>query len=477
MLPELKAMVKEEWRLHSLLFGNGGFSFFPLLLFILAFIASMLLPIYRMILSGQEMSAILHIAYLFFGLSVGTFGLIGQEALNRRLGDVSLVAYSSRTLPLSERRIFSSFVAKDTLFYTAFLIPPFILAYTTARLLLGFALSNVPLLAATLTLTFLFGLSVSFALTTAYAHFGKWAFVPAAAAAFAYTLHNPSWPSLEGLAAALPPVRLYGGPNMLDFAFSLAFIALLCGVSAHFMKADHRLASKRYRDQFSPLTKRLRLGAYSPFIAKDMLDLNRSEGGLGKIAASYAFPLAAVAVIVGFFAQFLPIGPHHFLLLMGLMAGLVSTSLYSWLAELDFPEAYAFLPLDSAYIIKAKLALYAGVTSVAASAILLSFHAWLAPPVEYFPLSLLLAGSVAAYTTAVTVYLGGLKPNVMLYSGRAFAAYMALIFPPLIVPALAYMTGLPGAAASAAIVLGCAAFMAPAAGMLLTRAYGRWESS
>jgi hypothetical protein len=473
----LKAMLREEWRLHSLVFGNGNFSFFPAVLAVFAFVACLFTPLYASFLDREQMASILHLIYLFFGLSVGSFGLVGREALNRRLGDMSLIAYSSRTLPVSERRIFADFVLKDTLFYMLFLIVPFFAGYLPSRMLLGLPVSSAPALAISLTLSFLIGLSASFILSTAYAHWGKPFIAASGAAAFAWTLYDPLWLTLPRLASALPPLNYYLSPSWDSLAQSVLLATVPSALSILFVAINYHLTVKRYPDQYTPLAKRIGFGVYSRFIAKDLLDLNRSEGGLGKIIMSFAFPLAAVAVMVSFFSGFLPVENYHFMLVIALMCGLISTSLYSWLAEYDFMEQYEFLPITESYVIKSKLIIYSVTTAIVSSFALLLAYAWLMPPPQYLILSFLLAASTAAYTTAVTVYLCGLRPNVMLYSGKVFILYMSSILPPALAAAIAFMTGRTGPLASAAVVLALSAFMLPLAFILLKRGYAKWGAA
>ncbi|MFH1055625.1 MAG: hypothetical protein V1744_05990 [Candidatus Altiarchaeota archaeon] len=475
MLETLKAMMKEEWRIHSLMFGNRSFSFFPFMLVILAFIGSMMLPLYAHILSREEMAAIIHFTYLFFGLSVGSFGLMGQEALNRRLGDLSLVAYISRILPVSERRLFANFIAKDTIFYIMFLVAPFVAGYVPARMILGLSLSNIPLIAVTLTLTFLLGLTVSFALSTAYAHFGKPLLVVVGLAVFWYSVWNPTWLTFEGVMSMTPTLQYYLHPTASNLVLSMALVFLPSALSVAYLKVDYRLSVKRFHNEYGRLVDRLGLGIYSPFLAKDLLDLNRSEGGLAKVAVSYVFPLAAVALVVSFFANLLPIQGYHSILIMALMTGLVSTSLYNWLAEYDFPELYEFLPITTPYIIKSKLVIYAFFTAVMSTVVLILAYLYLLPPPVFLPLSFLLTASVAAYTTAVTVYLAGLRPNVMLYSGKLFFYYLIALMPLLLIPAVAFMTGYPSMTTSIGLVLVLGAFMLPAADRLLRKSYVKWK--
>ena len=44
-MPELfVAMMKEEWRIHSTIFGNLGFALFPAVIAVFAFLGSLTLP-------------------------------------------------------------------------------------------------------------------------------------------------------------------------------------------------------------------------------------------------------------------------------------------------------------------------------------------------------------------------------------------------------------------------------------------------
>jgi len=474
MFETLKAMIKEEWRIHSLVFGNRSFSFFPLLLALLSFIASALIPLYRVILTGDEMAGVLHGTYLFFGLSVGGFGVLGREALNRRLGDISLIAYSARTLPISEKRLFADFVAKDTLFYILFLVAPFIAGYLGAALIFGFSLAQIPYLAVSLTLTFLFGLATCFLATTAYAHLGKKFLLILGAAAFACTLADPAWLQAENLMGVILPLQYFLHGRTADFIASSAFILIASAASTAFVKLDYRLATKRFQNKYSELEKRLRPTGYSLFLAKDLLDLERSEGGIWKVFGSYVFPILAAGVTVLFFARFLPIGGHHILLLIALMTGLTSTSLYSFLAEYDFPQLYEFLPITTPYIIKAKLIVYAFFTACAATMIIAATYILFKPPILFLPVALAFAAGVAAYTTSVTVYLTGLRPNVMLYSAGIFIRYMLATAVPLLIPSILYMTGLAGEKTSMLIALAYTLVMLPAAALILQKSYVKW---
>ena len=108
-------MLKEEWRIHTTILNNKMFAFFPLIIFILSFIGSLFITILKNVITIDQLFKYAHYLFFFFGLSVGAFGLFGKEIMNRRFGQASLVAYSSRTLPVSERIIFFAFFAENFL--------------------------------------------------------------------------------------------------------------------------------------------------------------------------------------------------------------------------------------------------------------------------------------------------------------------------------------------------------------------------
>ncbi len=476
MLATLDVMLREEWRMHSLVFGNRNFSFFPVVMLVFAFMASLFLPYYAEFLSREQMAFVVHIAYLFFGVSVGGMGLLGQEALNRRLGDVSLVAYASRTLPISERTLFAVFVVKDTLYYLVFLVAPFPLGYLFAAPVAGLSTANLGLLAASVTLAFLVGLSVSLVLSTLYVRIGKSLMVMAAAASFAYTLYDPTWFSIAEFTPYFSPLAyfLYGGLG--ELFLSIGIVAVLVAVSFATFTAEYRGVSRRYANQLGSLAGRLPAGVHAPFVAKDLLDLKRSQGGFMKVAVSYIFPLTIVGIMVLFFARFMPIEAHHMLLIMAVMTGVVSVSLYNWLTEFDFPEIYDFLPLSASYILKAKLKLYAGFTAVLGSLTLLVCYALLAPGPMYLLLAFHLAFVIAAYTIAATAYYTGIKTTIMLYSAKVFAQYLLVLLPPIALLVVTLMTGIATGTVIAALIVLATIVLLPAAYTLLTKSYVKWET-
>ncbi len=170
MLEIFEAMLKEEWRIHSTLFGSAGFALFPLLLVFFAFAGALFWPFFADVLPAQTAVILIHSCYLLAGASVGGFGLFGREVMNRRFGQASMIAYSSRSLPVSEQTILLNFFLKDTVYYLVFWVFPFVAGLAFAAPFVGIPVTSAIRMLATLSLSFLLGLSLAFILSTIYVH-------------------------------------------------------------------------------------------------------------------------------------------------------------------------------------------------------------------------------------------------------------------------------------------------------------------
>jgi len=115
-------MLREEWRLHSRLFRGSHFSLFPVFICLLVGGAAKLLAV-----TGTEPKTVfagLHALVFVFGLHTGSLGFVGRDALRNLLGDVTLLVFSARTLPLSQNTLLGLFVVKDSVYYAVlFLLP------------------------------------------------------------------------------------------------------------------------------------------------------------------------------------------------------------------------------------------------------------------------------------------------------------------------------------------------------------------
>ncbi|MFA7199428.1 MAG: hypothetical protein WC093_09050 [Methanoculleus sp.] len=453
------AMMKEEWRIHSTIFGSAGFALFPVVVAVFAFAGSLTLPLFLDTLPYTTMALLALLLFLLAGVMVGSFGTMGREFMNRRFGQASLVAYASRSLPVSERRIFGTFLVKDTVYYILLYILPFAAGFTAAAPFISLDPGLGLLAFVSLALAFLTGLAVVCLLSTLYARsvrlLAGTVVVLAVAGLAALRL---------GAAPVLPAYTFLLNPSPGPLVLSLILILVPAAASVLFVTVDYPDRTKRFANRFDPLVERLRAIGDAHFIAKDALDLLRSEGGAGKVIFSFLLPLGLVWVCLRILVRFIPgIDP---LVVFAVLLGVLSATIYNWLTEFDSFSVYTVLPVEVSEVIDGKLKSYAllnllpivvlvlaAVTSGGAGTLLPALAAFL---------------SVSAYTLAVTVYLTGLYPNVMLYAAGVFLRYVLATSPVLLLLIFASILDPRYAFGSLLLLL-------PAA-LLLSRGRTRWQA-
>lgn len=118
-----KKMIKEEWRMHSELFRGRYFAMFPVMIFALSLGFTYGVVEYST-LGASVLGDAVQFFGLFVGLAVGSLGFSGKDAMKNVLGPVNFIIYSSRTLPISRRKLMAAFIVKDMIYYTGlFLVP------------------------------------------------------------------------------------------------------------------------------------------------------------------------------------------------------------------------------------------------------------------------------------------------------------------------------------------------------------------
>lgn len=416
-------MIKEEWRSHSTMFGSMMFAFFPFMIAVFSFAGSLFLPLFTDMLPAVKIALLVHYMFFLLGLSVGGFGLFTREVMNRRFGQASLIAYSSRSLPVSERKIFLNFFVKDVIYYFIFWIIPFMAGLAFALPFIGVGLDAFIMLVASLSLSFLIGLSVIFFLSTLYAHSSRFFVTALVLLAFCGVLLAGNF-SLDAL-EYLPSFSFFTTRSAEQLAVSLLVIIIPAAISLVFLKVDYPERKKRYRNSLDRLSSKLGFLSNPHFISKDFLDMSRSEGGIGKIIFSFIFPVAIIWVLLYIFLKFIPIA--DFLLLFSILMGTVASSIYDWLTEYDVFTSYAFLPVKVSTLLKSKVGGYVIINLVPLAILLLT--TFLMNSFYYLPIALLLFVSVSAYALAVKMYLGGLCPTILLYSAKIFLAFVVMEAP------------------------------------------------
>ena len=414
-------MVKEEWRVHSTMFGSLSFALFPVMIFGIAFMGSFLIPLMQTTLPAGNLTLIVHASYLMLGIMVGGFGLLGNEVMNRRFGQASLLAYSARSLPLSEKFIFPNFVIKDTVYYFFLWVLPFGFGYILASPFIGVPLASALLLLLTLTLSFLFGLCGVFFLSAVYArsHLVLWlvllAIVIGVGGLAAMTGTNP--------VLFFPPLLLYSAFTWANFLFSCAVLALLFGVAIVLFNPESVGSEKMYKDSFAPLTRRFSFLPNPPLAAKDSLDLYRSGSLVGQTIFSFLLPLAVIWFFLSLLGPFFP--PHGLLFVVAVTTGVIASTMYTWVTMFDTFGPYACLPVAVSTLIASKLTTFAILQVI--PAVFIAAVALLSGEAAYLIPAVVLGISVSFYAVGVMAWLCGLSPNVLVYDVKVLFVYLILV--------------------------------------------------
>ncbi len=414
-------MVKEEWRVHSTMFGSLSFALFPVMIFGIAFMGSFLIPLMRTTLPAGNLTLIIHANYLMLGIMVGGFGLLGNEVMNRRFGQASLLAYSARSLPLSEKFIFSNFVIKDTVYYFFLWVLPFGFGYILASPFTGVPLAGALLLLLTLTLSFLFGLCGVFLLSAVYAR----------SRPVLWLILLASGVGLGGLAAMtgtnpvlfFPPLLLNSAFTMVNFLISCIVLALLFGIAIMLFNPEPVGSEKTYRDSFAPLMLRFSFLPNPPLAAKDSLDLYRSGSLIGQTIFSFLLPLAVIWFFLSLLGPFFP--PHGLLFIFAITTGVIASTMYTWVTMFDSFGPYACLPVAVSTLITSKLTTFSVLQVIPAAfiaivAILSGEAAFLIPAV-------VLGVSVSFFAVGVMAWLCGISPSVLVYDVKVLFVYLVLV--------------------------------------------------
>ena len=421
MLKLFTNMMKEEWRVHSTIFGSLSFALFPVMIFGIAFMGSFLLPLFRTVLPAGDLATIIHALFLLLGIMVGAFGLIGMEAMNRRFGQASLLAYSARSLPISERTIFLNFVVKDTVYYFILWVFPFVAGFAIASPFIAVPLTLPLRLMLTLTLSFLTGLSLVFFLSTIYARSKQMLTLLLA-------LIIIGWAALylaTGINVALtyPPLTLFKAFSWGTLLATCAVIAIPFTVAIVLFTSEYTDTTKRFSSTLAPLTRRFSFFPYPPLAAKDLVDLHRSGSLIGQTIFSFLIPLGLLWFLLSVLARVLP--PGGVLMLFAILTGVIASTIYTWLTAFDTFSSYTCLPISVPVLLTSKMCSFTVLQLIPAAFIIVV--SVVSGGVAYLVPALVLCLSVSFYALAVTVWLTGLSPSVLVYDAKVLLVYLIAI--------------------------------------------------
>src|SRR2546422_7070425 len=164
----LRLMLKEEFRVRASYSGQTMFVSFPFI--ITMFSLSIAVTSGRLFAYTPLPDAILllHVSVFLSGLSVGAFGFLGRQYLERTTGTRNYLVAMPGILPMRFRRTFLGMLLRAAIFYMVLLLVPATVGLVLSMPVTHFRLTSIGVLFGMALLSFLLGMSLSFFVSTVY---------------------------------------------------------------------------------------------------------------------------------------------------------------------------------------------------------------------------------------------------------------------------------------------------------------------
>ena len=408
----------------------------PIYVFALAFLFAVS---FSRLKTGMSLADVLTLALggiFIYGVSVGSFGFMGNATIERRYGKVNFLISMPFQMPISFRSTFFGMYVRDVIFYTFLILVPAAAGVLLAAPFAHYALISCLMLFLSMFLSFLFGISLSFAISVIYTR-STAGFVVAVLlflglmAGFglfhAYPLGYVIPPI--GLELSSSPFAYDIGATLAYLAASIAAVALFTAFALLFVKQEYESSKSQFEEIFMRYESRTHFaGKFRTLLAKEMVDVVRS-GLLKKIGFAYVAPLLFLSFMTWYVNNGLNIPVGFNAVFYAGIVGFFGVMLYNWLTSLDLNDYYETLPVDVPTVIRAKLIAFFLLSSVISTAFLLGISImnnelrllWLALPVLYI---------TGAYMVLATAYLTGLSPNSFLFDPGIMMKFTALALVP-----------------------------------------------
>jgi len=430
-------MLKEEFRTHASYSGKQRFLTFPLFVLVLAFFSGLTLERMTEQVPLEQMGVFANLSAFLYGLSVGAFGLMGREYLERRHGTSNYLVAMPYLLPLSFRTTFIGIYLRDAVFYVLLLLAPATLGLILVAPIVGFHLTSIGLLFVAVLLSFMFGLSLSFLASVVYIR-SKAAFLGITAAiGVLFGSHAIlAVPSLEFIVPSLGfqmNVRPFGddpGTAALYALVVLLATSVFTLLAYGLVQIRINIASKMHADLLPKIYERTGFmeGINRTLMSKEFLDLRRS-GTVAKMFFSFVLPLLFLSFTTWYVNYGLSIPVGFNAVFYAAMVGFVGVMMYSWLNNVDLAEYYSLLPVTVPQLIKIRILVFLILTMGISTFFVVAISV-LNGETELLWLALIVMFITSLYTVVMTAYLTGLKTNTFLFDTSVLMRFSVLSFFP-----------------------------------------------
>ena len=433
----LKLMLKEEFRSHASYSGKQRFLTFPLFVFILAFGSGLTIDKMLETVSLGQFAMFAHMSAFVYGLSVGAFGIMGREYLERRYGTSNYLVAMPYLLPLSFRTTFLGIYLRDAVFYILLLLAPATLGLVAAAPFMGFSLVSIGLFFIAVMLTFMIGMSLSFLASVVYIrNIPAFLALTAAIAGLFISFGVLGWPDLNtlipsyGMQMDVRPFPVDGSGALLLGVSATGVIALLSTLAYLLVEVRISISSKQHADMLPSYYERFRFfkGLNRSLMSKELLDLRRS-GVIAKMFFAFILPLLFLSFTAWFVNYGLAIPVGFNAVFYAAMVGFIGVMMYSWLNNVDLAEYYDLLPVTVPQLIKTRIRVFLLLTMGISASFVVAIS-YLNAEVRLLWLALVVMFVTSVYMVVMTAYLTGLKTNTFLFDTTVLAKFSLLSFLP-----------------------------------------------
>jgi hypothetical protein len=430
-------MLKEEFRSHATYSGTERFLTFPFFVFAISIVVGLSLERISETISLEELATVSHLSAFIYGLSVGAFGLMGRQYLERRYGRNNYLVAMPFLLPFTFRAAFLGIFLRDAIFYVILLLVPATLGLVAVSAVMGFSLVSIALFFVAVLATFMLGLSLSFLASVLYIRNTAAFLAMTALVAALFLLHLASGtPPLNSL---LPPLEFQMSVSPLGAdgpaaALSLAWSAVLISsmTAAAFALVAIRMESSSQTYPIVLPSYHLRIpfvkGLNRTLIAKELVDLRRS-GTIAKMFFSLVLPLLFLSFTAWFVNHGLAIPVGFNTVFYAAMVGFIGILMYNWLNNIDLSEYYSLMPVTVPQLIRVRIIVFLALT-LGISAFFVVGISIINDDTQLLWLALIVMFVTSLYMAALTAYLTGLKTNTFLFDTSVLARFSVMSFLP-----------------------------------------------
>jgi hypothetical protein len=430
-------MLKEEFRTHTSYSGKNRFLTFPFFVFVLSLGSGLTIDKMLETISFTQMGTFTNLAAFLYGLSVGAFGLMGREYLERRYGTSNYLVAMPYLLPISFKTTFLGIYLRDAVFYVLLLVLPATMGLLAAAPFMGFHLSSIALLFVSMLLAFMFGMSLSFMASVIYIRNTKAFMVLTSSIAAIFVSHGVfGIPSLSAIIPSLGfqmNVRPFGfdTPEALLYAGICGLaIVVFTALAYALVQVRINIASQSHENLLPSYYRRVRMleGVKRSLLAKELLDLRRS-GIIAKMFFAFVLPLLFLSFTTWYVNNGLAIPVGFNAVFYAAMVGFIGVMMYNWLNNIDLAEYYSLMPVTVPQLIRTRILVFLLLT-LGISVFFVVAISILNGETELLWLALIVMFVTSLYMVVMTAYLTGLKTNSFLFDTSVLVKFSVLSFFP-----------------------------------------------